>query len=158
MQINKDFYKKLDFWSGIGIILGLMVFWSQIPKIRSEAAKVMPSIVIIGGWICCIIIIIKTIIAEPQKKPKALPRKLTLILLGVLAFVTLVLLSLKVIGMYVSLFLAISAVSLSITYIEHGMHARKMLYSILYNVIVITVIFFLFNIFLKVNTPKGILL
>ena len=158
MQINKEFYKKLDFWFGIGIILGLMVFWSQIPKIRSETAKVMPSIIIIGGWLCCSVIIIKTIFATSPKKPNIVPRKQTLILLGILTFVTLVLLSLRAIGMYSSLFLAISAVSLSITYIEHGMDVRKMIHSILYDVIVITVIFFLFNIFLKVNTPKGILL
>lgn len=158
MKLDKCFYKKADFWFGIGMAVALLVFWTQIGKIKEDTAKVMPAVIIVASWLCCLFIIIKALFSESVKKGKATPRKQTLCLLATLGLSLILLLNIKVIGMYTSLFLTICAISLAITYMEGNMTKKKVLFAIGYDVVIILVIYLLFDVFLKVMTPRGILI
>ncbi len=156
MKLDKCFYKKIDFWFGIGMSATLFIFWSQIGKIKADTAKVMPAVIIVASWICCLFIIIKSLLSESAKKKKETPRKQTLCLLATLGLSLLFLLNIKVIGMYTSLFLTICAISLAITYMEGNVTKKKVLFAIGYDVVIIFVIYLLFGVFLDVMAPKGI--
>jgi len=159
MKLNRLFYKKLDFWFGIGLATVLFVFWTQIGRIKDEAAKMAPSIVIVATWVCCFVIVLKAILStNVEESKKKTPLKQTLMLVAVLLFSVVMILMSKVIGMYTCLFLVICSISLSITYMEGNFTKKGILFALLYDVITIVIIFLLFHVFLHVSTPNGILI
>ena len=159
MTLNRRFYRKLDFWFGIGLAAVLFVFWTQIGRIKDEAAKVAPSIVIVAAWVCCLVIALKAVLSpDTDDGKKKTPLKQTLLLLAILLFSVAMILMSKVIGMYTCLFLVICSISLSIAYMEGNFNKKGILFALLYDVITIVVIFLLFHVFLHVSTPNGILI
>ena len=158
MTVDKKFFKKIDFWFGIGCAAVLLLFWTQIPKIKADAARVMPSVVIVAGWICCALIVLKAILTEEKGKKKRVPLKQTICLVVTLAIsVGLILLS-EVIGMYTCLFLMICCISLSIMFMEGNITTKKVLVTVGYDLIVILFVYVMFSVFLKVSAPAGILI
>lgn len=155
MKLDRCFYKKTDFWFGIGLAAVLLIFWSQIGKIKADTAKILPAVIIIASWICCLAIIVKSIFSQSVVKGKSTPKKQVLCLLATLGLSLVILLSCNLIGMYVSLFLTIGIISFAITYMEGTLTWKKVLFAIGYDAIIILVIYLLFGVFLKVATPKG---
>lgn len=160
MTFNKQFYKKLDFWFSLGMAATLFVFWTQIGRIKNEIAKIVPSVIIVAAWICCLVILIKALFSEDNgdNSKKKTPIAQKLCLLSVLLFSCVMILMAKIIGMYTCLFLVICSISLTIAYMEGKFNKKGILFALLYDVITILVIFLLFNIFLKVSAPTGILI
>lgn len=158
MIVDKNFYRKIDFWFGLGCAAALFVFWSQITKIKADTARVMPSVVIVAGWICCAFIVIKAILAKREEKKGKTPIKQTICLFITLAIsVCLILLS-EIIGMYTCLFLMICCISLSILFMEGNMTAKKLFVTVGYDFIVILLIYLMFDVLLQVSAPSGILI
>ena len=140
------------------LVAVLLLFWTQIPKIKADTARVMPSVVIVAGWICCALIVLKAILTEEKGKKKRVPLKQTICLVVTLAIsVGLILLS-EVIGMYTCLFLMICCISLSIMFMEGNITAKKLLITVGYDLIVILFVYVMFSVLLKVSAPSGILI
>ena len=158
MTVDKKFFKKIDFWFGIGAAITLLVFWTQIPKIKADTARVMPSVVIVAGWICCVLIVLKAILTEGKEKKKSVPIKQTICLVVTLAVSVLLILLSEVIGMYTCLFLMICCISLSIVLMEGNVTVKKVLITVGYDFIVILLVYLMFDVFLKVSAPSGILI
>ena len=158
MTVDKKFFKKIDVWFGRGCAAVLLLFWTQIPKIKADTARVMPSVVIVAGWICSALIVLKAILTEEKGKKKRVPLKQTMCLVVTLAIsVGLILLS-EVIGMYTCLFLMICCISLSIMFMEGNITAKKVLITVGYDLIVILFVYVMFSVLLKVSAPSGILI
>ena len=158
MTVDKQFYKKQDFWFGLGFSAVLFIFWTQISKIKAETARVMPTVLIIAAWVCCAVISVRAVLSEPAAQKKKTPLNQVICLLVVLFFSSIMLIFAKTIGMYTSIFLMICAISLSIEYMEGKLTAKKVLLAICYDLVIIAIIYVLFSVFLQVPAPKGILI
>lgn len=146
-----------DFCLGVFSIVFFAVCWIQVNDLAEEA-QVMPHIAIIIGWICAVGIIIKSfhtkVTGDNKKK-----RDLRQVAVGVVSFlsITLFMVFASFIGMYVSVYLSILAISLTISYFEHGWDGKQMLKAALFDLIVLAITYLLFGMVLKVNTPRGFL-
>ncbi len=151
---------KSDLFLGIGSIGLLAVLWSQTYKLKGNAGLVPRAILIVGA-IAAILICINAFTmkegADEEKKPKT-PGMLILIGCCVFAFVVAMMLLVEVIGMYVCLYASIAAISVSMTVLENGWNWKKIGIALLYDLIVILLIYLLFHTFLKINTPTGALI
>lgn len=158
MKLDKCFYKKIDFWFGLGMAAVLFIFWAQIGRIKADTAQIMPAVIIVAAWLCCLAIIIKSLFTKSVARGKATPKKQTLCLLATLGLALVFLLNIRLIGMYTSLFLTICAISVAITYMEGNVTRNKILFAIGYDAVIILIIYLLFGVFLNVAAPKGILI
>ena len=146
-----------DHCLGVFSIIFFSVCWIHVSSLAEEA-QVMPHIVILLGCLCAIGVIVRALcnktVAETQKKTNVRQ-----VVIGILAFliITLLMLFATVIGMYVSVYLSILIISLTINYFEHGWNRKQMLKAALFDLVVLGVTYLLFGVVLKVNTPKGIL-
>ena len=156
MKFDKNFYRKVDFWFSLGMAAVLLVFWSQIGRIKADTAKIMPAVIIVASWICCLAILCRSILTEGSGKKNRSPRKQTVCLLVTLAISIVLIMSMKIIGMYTSLFLTLTAISLSITFMEGNVTWKKVLMTIGYDLAVILVVYLLFGVFLNVAAPRGL--
>lgn len=151
---------KSDLFLGIGSIGLLAVMWSQTYKLKGNAGLV-PRVVLIVGAIAALLICINAFTlkegVEEKKKPKT-PGILIVIGCCVFVFIVAMMLLVEVIGMYTCLYACIAAISVSMTVLENGWNWKKIGIAMLYDLIVILLIYLLFHSFLKINTPTGALI
>jgi len=119
----------------------------------------MPRLVIGLGCICAVVILLKAWMnLNTGEKGKEIDRKQVVVGVAVFLFITLLMVFAKHIGMYVSTYLSILAISLTICYFEHGLNRKAFIKAALFDLIVLAITFLLFSIVLKVNSPKGFLI
>lgn len=149
---------KADFCVGLGIMLFMVVMWTQTLEL-ADTVRLLPRIVIIVGGLCGLGITIKSFLKEGETaRHQKTPRKVKIAALIVAATIFLMLLLTEVIGMYTCLFIMICCISIAITYMESGWDLRKILFALLYDAIVIAIIYVMFHVVLSLNTPTGFLI
>lgn len=152
---------KGDFVFGAAAIVVMIAFWTQTYKL-SGSVRLMPRVIIVLAIISSLVIMVKTVLRKEtgngdgeQKKKSG---KQAAVGAGIFLFIILLMALAEVIGMYVCLYLSLAAISVSISVIKDGWNWKKILGELLYNLVVICVIYVLFHVLLKVNTPAGILI
>ena len=150
---------KGDLWLGIGSIVVLAILWSQTYKLKGQASM-FPRLVIICGAVAALLVIVKAFTTKPVEKKNKGKMSLDIVLpaVCVFAFIVVMMLLAEVIGMYVCLFFSIAAISVSITVMESGWNGSKILLALLYDLVVIVLVYLLFSVFLEINMPKGMLI
>ena len=155
---SKSSVLSTDFWFGIVSLVVLIAFWTQTGKLSAQV-KVMPRVVLAIGIVSDLLVIAKAL-KNPVAKEECAYNKTRCILTGfvVFAIVALLLAFSSAIGMYLSLFLSIVAISVAICVKENGWNWKKIGFFILYDLIVTAILFLFFRVFLSINTPTGILI
>jgi|GEM_PF-1675878 len=156
MRTSKNLIEDLSF--GVFTIILFVVCWVQVGK-AAEETQVMPHLVIVLGLACTIGMMLKACRKKDgNEKKQEMDKKQILVGVCVFLFITLLMVFVKYIGMYVCVYLAILAISLTICYFEHGWDTRRFLRIALYDLVVLAVSYLLFGKMLQINTPKGFLM
>lgn len=155
----KHIKNKADFFVGLGIIAFIVVIWTQTFEL-ADTVRMLPLIVMAIGILMGLGILIMSFFraGNQEKKPKSNSVNMTVIGIILLAFNVVMMMITEVIGMYTCLFLIITSISLTITCVRYGFAWKEVLSAILYDVVVIVIIFLLFNTFLGLSTPTGVLI
>lgn len=143
---------------GLGIIAFIVVIWTQTLEL-SDTVRLLPRIVMAIGMLMGLGILIMSFFGtgnEVKKPPRSNSAQTTAIGIVLLVFAVVMMLLVKVIGMYTCLFLIITALSLTITWVREGFTWKKVWATILYDVVVMVIIFVLFHTFLGLSTPDGV--
>ena len=133
----KQIKNKTDAWTGLGIIVFIIIVYLQTVDLE-PAIKLLPRVVMAIGLLMGIGIFVRSFISENTKvnKKEIKDLKLLVIKAALLLFIGGMLLLVKTIGMYTCIFLVISAITLTITCIEHGFVRKKILFMVFYNLMV----------------------
>lgn len=147
------FYKRSDFYIGVGFLVVCIVLCWQISLIKVKESRLFPSFATIvtgvsGAWL-----VIQSFIHKEGENAKKLvihvKEWLTLISLfiGYFLFTKL--------GFYVTLFLVISSIAMIL---EYPLSKKKVVFSLSYSLIVTVFCFLCFYLVLGLYTPTGILI
>ncbi len=155
----KHIKNKKDFFVGLGIVAFITVMWTQTFELL-DTVRLLPRAVMAISAVMGLGILIKSFFGKGNevKKPQKNTGNVMAMGMALLVFSIVIMRFVEVIGMYTCLFLIITALSLTLAYVGYGFTWKKVLMTLLYDVVVIVIIFLLFNTFLGLNTPTGVLI
>ena len=158
MVFVRSVKNKVDLFVGIGILVFVCVLFGQTTAL-ADTVRLMPRIAMGIAAAAAIGIIVKSFLKEGEHADAAPTQRIVRISEWTVgAIVVVMLLAIPYVGMYASLFVIITAVSVTLCLLENGIVWKKLLGVLLYDVAVIAVIYLLFHQVLSLQTPRGILL
>ena len=150
---------KTDFFLGLGIIAFMAFVWTHTFKLP-QSVRMVPRFVLGVSIMAGAGISIQSLFRKDSQGERHGSRfsSKTAIEISLLVFSIVMLLLVRAIGMYVSLFLILTAISLVIVHFQDGLTLRNGLSTVFYDAMVGVVVYLLFHVVLRVSTPSGVLI